>query len=329
MNELLENDEYFAHSENDVGEKHYLKDHLFETAKISESFSLNETNKKFLKIAGLLHDFGKYQIDFQLYLENGGKRGCVPHSAWGAGYARKLKQLEISIAIDGHHKGIPNPEDWRNDTSEFVKGNNPKFQKIIDVFLSDNQFDAKFLELEKTSIADGFIRESFIRYLFSALTDADWLDTEAHFKPQDTYERKTKELPIDAMIEKLDNAIINKPKDGEINRLRNQVRQEVLRKANVPLGFYSLNLPTGMGKTLVSFSWALRHAKENSMKRIIIVLPYINIIDQTAKILKEIFGEEWILEHHSGFNDNILNNEMIIEGKESISSSPVKTGISR
>lgn len=68
-------------------------------------------------------------------------------------------------------------------------------------------------------------------------------------------------------------------------------------------GFYSLALPTGMGKTLTSMAWALNHAKKNDLKRIIIVLPYINIIDQTAQILKAIFGEEWVLEHHLSYNE--------------------------
>ncbi|HDL01767.1 MAG TPA: CRISPR-associated helicase Cas3', partial [candidate division Zixibacteria bacterium] len=92
--------------------------------------------------------------------------------------------------------------------------------------------------------------------------------------------------------------------------LRNIVRDQVIRNASMPCGFYSLALPTGMGKTLTSLAWALRHAKKHELKRIIIVLPYINIIDQTAQTLKDIFGEEWVLEHHSNYNeDNSENRE--------------------
>ncbi len=118
------------------------------------------------------------------------------------------------------------------------------------------------------------------------------------------------------MIENLDSAIARKAKDGEINDLRNQVRDEALSKSEGSPGFYSLSLPTGLGKTLVSVAWALRHAKANSLKRIIIVLPFINIIDQTAKILKELFGEELILEHHSGYNENTINDEMALDPSE-------------
>ncbi|MBT9175047.1 MAG: CRISPR-associated nuclease/helicase Cas3 [candidate division WS2 bacterium] len=77
----------------------------------------------------------------------------------------------------------------------------------------------------------------------------------------------------------------------------------------MPLGFFSLAIPTGMGKTLTSIAWALRHAKKNGLNRIIIVLPYINIIDQTAQILKNIFGEEWVLEHHSSYSESKFDSE--------------------
>ncbi|MBU3917147.1 CRISPR-associated helicase Cas3', partial [bacterium] len=107
----------------------------------------------------------------------------------------------------------------------------------------------------------------------------------------------------------------SKSKQGELNQLRNKVREYALLKAKAPKGFYSMNLPTGMGKTLASISWALNHAKEHSMKRIIIVLPFINIIDQTSQILKDIFGVEWVLEHHSGNNEDIETIEGINRSK--------------
>jgi CRISPR-associated endonuclease/helicase Cas3 len=307
--------EYFAHSENESGEKHILKKHLCKTADIASSFSDNNEYKKVFRLAGLLHDFGKYQPEFQRYLVEGGKRGSVPHAALGAGFARILRQLEISLVIDGHHKGLPDPSKWKNDTQEFFCKQNTDFSNIMATFLKDTGLDDKEQETNLRKFAP-LERELFIRYLFSALTDADWLDTEAHFKPEHTETRCYKELPVDTMIEKLDAAIAQKAKDGEINNLRNQVRVEVLGKSKSAPGFYSLNLPTGMGKTLVSVAWALRHAKANSLKRIIIVLPFINIIDQTAKILKELFGEELILEHHSGFNEELLSDEMAIDSEE-------------
>jgi CRISPR-associated endonuclease Cas3-HD len=99
--------EYFAHSVNDKMEKHPLARHLRETSLLAELFAGQEEYKPLFKLSGLLHDLGKYQPEFQHYLENGGRRGSVPHARWGAGYARKFKMNDVSIAIDGHHKGLP------------------------------------------------------------------------------------------------------------------------------------------------------------------------------------------------------------------------------
>lgn len=313
--------EYIAHSENCRNEKHSLSKHLHQTAKFAESFACQENYKQIFKIAGLLHDLGKYQPEFQNYLVSGGRRGSVPHAAWGAGYARICKILEASIAIDGHHKGLPDNSLWKQrDTEPFIRGEITGFDSVVKTFIADtgvNEADIK--KPEPLVFVDKTQREIFIRYLFSALTDSDWLSTEEHFE-QDTFKMRIGHtLPVDIMISKLEEEFSKKPYEGKINQLRNGARNQALQKANMPCGFYSLALPTGMGKTLTSMAWALHHAKKNSLKRIIIVLPYINIIDQTAHVMKTIFGEEWVLEHHSGYNEGERNDR-----DEAESCSPVK-----
>ncbi|MBI3753015.1 MAG: CRISPR-associated helicase Cas3', partial [Deltaproteobacteria bacterium] len=289
-------------------EKHRLSKHLHQTAKFAESFACQENYKPIFKLTGLLHDLGKYQPAFQDYLINGGKRGSVPHASWGAGYARLFKVLESSIAIDGHHKGLPDNSAWKSDTEPFKRCEVSEFENIRQSFIDDtgvNEADIK--KPDSLAFTDDSQREVFIRYLFSALTDSDWLSTEAHFERDKFNMRIVAALPTDAMIGKLEEEFLRKSKDANINKeikkLRDNARYQVLQKADMPCGFYSLALPTGMGKTLTSMAWALRHAKKNDLKRIIIVLPYINIIDQTAQILKTIFGEKWVLEHHSSYNE--------------------------
>jgi CRISPR-associated endonuclease/helicase Cas3 len=296
---------YFAHSENDESKKHLLSDHLFETARLMELFAHKENYKSIFRLTGLLHDLGKYQPAFQNYLENGGRRGSVPHASWGAGYTRILKLLEASLTIDGHHKGIPNRSHWKEDTDCFTLNEVDGFEEVISTLKEDIKLDeSKIRDLSKFKAGNLLETDVFVRYLFSALTDADWLDTEAHFHIEKTKARPTLELPVDIMIEKLEQDLNRKSIEGEINNLRNWARERVLEKAGHPVGFYSLALPTGMGKTLTSLAWALRHAKSNLLQRIVIVLPYINIIDQTAQILKNLFGEEWVLEHHSSYNED-------------------------
>ncbi|HOX16313.1 MAG TPA: CRISPR-associated helicase Cas3' [Smithellaceae bacterium] len=303
--------EYIAHSENSFQEAHSLSKHLYETAKLSSSFAWKEDYKPIFYLAGLLHDLGKYQTAFQEYIRNGGKRGSVPHASWGAGLTRIKNMLEISFVIDGHHKGIPDKSTWKFDTEPFKRNEKEEYEAVVSWFLEDNQIEESELceklpeEISKMSSH----REIFIRYLFSALTDSDWLSTEKHFDKSISEIRSDISLPIEEMINKLEVEFLKKSKEGKINELRNAARYEALEKANQPCGFYSLSLPTGMGKTLTSMAWALRHAKTNTLKRIIIVLPFVNIIDQTAQVLKNIFDDELVLEHHSNFNeDDTANN---------------------
>src|SRR3989304_3175875 len=295
---------YYAHSENSRNEKHSLSKHLHQTAKFAESFACQGNYKPIFNTTGLLHDLGKYQPEFQSYLANSGKRGSVPHASWGAGYSRSHGIIEASIAIERKHKGLPDNSAWKSDTEPFKRNEVFGFENIKQAFICDTGINEANIKAPSSLVfTERSQREVFIRYLFSALTDSDWLSTEEHFE-FDTFEMRIgSTLPIDAMIHKLEEEFIKKSKEGELNQLRNIARSQALLKATMPCGFYSLSLPTGMGKTLTSMAWALQHAKKNDLKRIIVVLPYINIIDQTAQILKSVFGEEWVLEHHSSYNE--------------------------
>jgi len=295
---------YYAHSANSRNERHDLSKHLHRTAKIAESFACQEIYKPIFYLSGLLHDLGKYQPAFQSYLENGGSRGSVPHASWGAGYARLCRQIEASIVIDGHHKGLPDNSAWKSTTEAFKRLEITGFENVVKTFMSDVKTnEEEIIKQNPVTFIEKSQRELFVRYLFSALTDSDWLSTEEHFE-QDIFKlRHGATLSADEMISKLEEEFSTKSKEGEINRLRNDARNQAMQKADMLSGFYSLALPTGMGKTLTAMAWALQHAKKNELKRVIIVLPYINIIDQTAQILKDIFGEEWVLEHHSSYNE--------------------------
>ena len=97
----------------------------------------------------------------------------------------------------------------------------------------------------------------------------------------------------------------------EVNGTRNYVQDQCIRESQGEVGFYSLTVPTGGGKTLSSVLWALHHAVRNHQRRIIIAIPYTSIIVQTASTLKNIFGEENVLEHHSNFNlEDIKDREL-------------------
>ncbi len=308
----MKQEEYIAHSKNDKGKEHNLKSHLGGVATLMEKFVSNISFKKVFLFTGLTHDFGKYQPDFQKYLRYGGSRGSVPHACWGAGLSKKFGQVEAAFAVDGHHKGLPDKGDLLTDLYEFDSDEHPLFKTIRSEFFKENPAQESDLIYSDTGLK-GTDKELFIRMLFSALTDADWLDTESHFKQVNSELRNAKEFSPDVLLSMLENELNDKEKVGYINILRNRVRSYAISKAQSEPGFYSMTLPTGMGKTLASVSWALHHAKHNSLKRIIIVLPFISIIDQTAKELKRIFGEEWVLEHHSNFNEDDEDNKNIAD----------------
>lgn len=295
-------DELIAHSKNDAGKEHGLKQHLLGTAEIATAFARNDVERDICNTIGILHDAGKYQRAFQEYLRNGGRRGSVPHAAIGAALSRPYSSTILPFCIEGHHKGLADTEDLKGNIREYA--NHKILKEVEGAYISQMGSYLKAKVNNDAKIAyKGFEFEFFIRYIFSILTDADWIDTEKHFTPERAEIRKSTTLDLSPMLATIEDHFKNMSKDGDINLLRNQVRDYAAAKAALPVGFFSLNLPTGMGKTLTSFYWALKHAQNNNLKRIIIVLPFINIIDQTAKALKDIFGEEVVLEHHSGVRD--------------------------
>ncbi len=278
--------EYYSHSQNYLNEKHLLATHLRQTAKLASSFACQQSYQSVFFATGLLHDLGKYQPEFQDYLENGGQRGSVPHSSWGAGFARCKGLLEPSIVIDGHHKGLPDIAKWKSDTEPFKRQEVAEFADIVKIYENELGVDDDFWrQIKIPEFNQPSQREAFIRYLFSAVTDSDWLSTEEHFDREASKARICTTLPFTEMLNKIEEEFSKKSKDGEINRLRNVARNQVLQKAGRPCGFFSLALPTGMGKTLTSFAWALNHARSNQLKRIIIVLPYINIIGSSGFVV--------------------------------------------
>ncbi len=295
---------FYAHSQNEKGERHELKAHLLQTAELAESFSPTEDVKQLFYSAGIFHDIGKFQDGFQEYLEYG--KPHTPHAGIGAFISHQFAKqyLPLPFVIKGHHAGLPDKQDLIEDL-DFYEDDSDN----VDVVLQ--RFRDTFQTIEsngKLSITDHLGVECLTRLLFSALTEADWLDTEHHFNEELTEARNTKRLDqdnlYDRLLEKLEETFKRLPTEGNINTLRTRARIDAAKRASENPGFFSLQLPTGLGKTLTSVYWALLHAKQNQLRRIIVVLPYINIIDQTASILKSVFGEDNVLEHHSGIIDD-------------------------
>ena len=123
--------------------------------------------------------------------------------------------------------------------------------------------------------------------LFSCLVDADFLDTEA-FMDDKRSGLRSGYPSIVALKSAFDQYMADKAanaKDSDVNRIRAEVLRQCREKAELPFGLFSLTVPTGGGKTLSSMAFALDHAVRHGKNRVIYVIPYTSILEQTAEIL--------------------------------------------
>ena len=140
--------------------------------------------------------------------------------------------------------------------------------------------------------------------LFSCLVDADCLDTEKFKEPEKSVRRedypKIKEL-AEKFFQGLDE-LERIAQKSPVNSIRSEIRQACERAAKLPRGLFSLTVPTGGGKTLSAMAFAIRHALKHGQQRVIYVIPYTSIIEQTAQTLAKYFGGENVVEHHSNLD---------------------------
>lgn len=299
---------YIAHSANSSGKEQSMRQHSEGVAELMKSFALTDDFAEIYSYCGLLHDIGKYSSGFQKYIKSNGNK--EPHAKWGAYMALKNKLINIAFSIIGHHAGLPNRDAMFEDLEICAKEEN-KWNNIQQAFEEDNTQITTCDNSPFNKIEDTLQKELFIRLLYSALVDADSLDTERHFKKGQHESRSTKTLDVDVLLAALNKRFKSFKHDTPLNKLRTNVRFYAQSLAKANQGCFSMTLPTGMGKTLTSLNWALHHAKVHpNIKRIVIVLPFISIIDQTANELKTIFKDyDVILEHHSNVIYEEANEE--------------------
>lgn len=141
--------------------------------------------------------------------------------------------------------------------------------------------------------------------LFSCLVDADFLDTERHFNEKQ-FRLRSRYPCLSELKERFDRELEStfaKASPSTVNEIRNRVRAACREKGrHCPQGVFTLTAPTGCGKTLAGMAFALEHTDEHELERIIVVLPYTSIIDQNAKVYRDLFGAQNVLDHHAGID---------------------------
>lgn len=303
---------------------HSLKAHLSKVSVIAKKSADKFNAGKLAHYAGLWHDLGKYNPEFQNYLKQchqASKLGekepnqKVPHAIYGAKLAAEKFQ-PIAPIIYGHHGGLPQPaymkdrlEEVKSATYEQVLENARKESVKLDI---DSEINQQLMSLT----VDEYSYELLVRILFSCLVDADYLDTEAHFDPEKAAIRKVnqqrEDLQIDFLwqtLEKSQQQLLANAPHTKVNQVRSQVYQACIKAAVLKPGVFRLAVPTGGGKTRSGLSFALFHAVQHNLERVIVAVPYTSIIEQTVKVYRDILGEDAVLEHHSAVQPDKGNEE--------------------
>lgn len=296
----------------------------------------------YIRLTGLLHDLGKYRDDFQMYRLNWNPyqeredktlgEKAVPHSDAGARFmqarldADREAGNELPFVIANHHGRL---RDVDALTGRLNETDLAEVENLLDRAVEDTPELADLLAQELPDLPLGGTERAFlIRFLLGALVDADRLDTESHGSPSRTELREQHRAAPEEMAlllarleaEQTNKAVEDAASPKPINLLRREMAASALAHAVDAPGFFRLTMPTGGGKTLASLAFALAHAQKHGLRRVIYAVPFTTIIDQTAKVFRDVLekeGEFKVLEHHS--NLEIPERE---EGQERQTSAP-------
>ncbi|WP_119070656.1 CRISPR-associated helicase Cas3' [Rubrobacter indicoceani] len=311
------NEKFYAHTPAEGSEVwHDLASHLERTSELAHENASKFGAGELGRLAGLWHDIGKFNPAFQGYLKAcyeaelaGGKpprAGSVPHAVYGAMFAAGAVGA-LAAVIHGHHAGLPNSAKMRDSLAKTEARDAldrilPHARKSV----KELEFGGDVLALFAEPPADELQMEVLQRMVFSALVDADFLDTETHFDPE-IFDSRGSNVAVGEMwkafVRDQESLIAGFRRDEmPVNTVRREVYECCVEAAEDPTGIFRLAVPTGGGKTRSSLAFALRHATVHDLDRIIVAVPYTSIIEQTASVYRGIFrqlGDDAVLEHHS------------------------------
>jgi CRISPR-associated endonuclease/helicase Cas3 len=346
--------------------------HLQGVAKQAGEFAAFFSSPEQGKLAGLLHDLGKAEENFLVRIQSDDRKGKKePHAHHGAALLLDDRPDEgfvakpfwpAAFAINGHHAGLHNRDDLQKMRSAWSAKAQAAVQRVKDDWgnngwpLAGDALPAHLptwlqqLPFDATFTSEGWRAvDLYTRFLFSALVDADRLDTEASELGKDKSAeqrqwRKFKATDLLGMVERQIQSEGERARENQtapdVLKVRSEVADFCRRpETHAKRGVFTLTVPTGGGKTLASLLFALSHANHHSqwlksdgtpsdhpaeawrhpIRRVIIVIPFLSIIQQTAEKLQRLFGDSdengkaltlvrTVLEHHSQAADPPLHD---------------------
>ncbi len=307
--------EYFARSANDAGEKETVTHHLQRSAELCSQFLSPIGYEDWGTMLGWLHDFGKISEKFQDVLD--GKRAHVNHALPGAAVAQQAKWYQISAVIASHHSQLQSEAEYHNLLQRVLRGTGERLDKenyepslfgqrefaealslwSRDFRLKRIQDAPRFSASEDPKLS----RMLFTRFLFSALVDADWSSSAEHFDRGYLPAHTGPELDAPGALDRLQDIRREKQRCSTsapgLNALRDRLYDACLEAGKAEPGLFTLTAPTGLGKTLSLLAFSLQHCISHQKRRIIILLPYLSIIEQNCADYRQIIPQ--LLEIHS------------------------------
>lgn len=303
---------YYARSENEHGEKETIRHHLARTGELCREFLTPISYGGWGEQIGLLHDFGKWSEDFQKVLQ--GTKTRVNHALPGAVVVSKCPEMAAVIA--SHHGALQNFGTYKAKLEEARKGTGDRtdgLNRTISIYGREEYTAAlarwkEAFEIRPTEPRPAYSTEDvelsrmlFERFLYSALIDADWTSSAEHFEPD--YLQENTGAPLDAKgaLERLMALREQKQRDSkastQLNALRDSLFECCLEAGKEPPGLFTLTAPTGLGKTLSLMAFALQHCISHGKRRVVLVLPYLSILEQNCEEYRKIIPD--LLEIHS------------------------------
>ena len=299
---------FFAHTLAGHPESEWepLARHLAEVDNLAEARGARFGARSLARRAGELHDLGKYGAAFQARLREPSKPAdhSTAGAVWATRYLGKKWGKVLAHVIAGHHAGL---KDDLFGAGGRIDGNGDAVAPVEqaargDGFaLPDGVAGPSGATVHKSSF--GFQHAFLTRMIFSCLIDADRTAAAAFGRP---FEPPSAPPPSLAALEAALHASMARrgALSGPLNALRDKVLHAAIARAVSPQGVFTLTVPTGGGKTLTSLAFALAHARHHALDRVIVVIPYTSIIEQTARVYREALGDDLadaVLEHHSAF----------------------------
>lgn len=175
-----------------------------------------------------------------------------------------------------------------------------EYENAVQAFRRDFP-DFQFPKLPAAEEASNLEAMLDSRMLLSCLVDADYtvsaLDTDPDYLQKSSGSQLDAERALDRLYAHRPTICQASKANRELNTRRDQVFFRCGASGQLPPGLFTMTAPTGIGKTLAMLHFALRHCQENQMRRIIVVLPFLTLAEQSEKEYRKIIPD--LLVDHS------------------------------